>query len=45
VLAGARAIVNYAPRSVRVPEGVQLRQVDPVASLHSMTYHLKGECS
>ncbi len=43
VRAGVRAIVSYAPRAVRVPAGVQLRQIDPTVSLHSITYHLKRE--
>ena len=40
VRAGIRAILNYAPVAVQVPEGVELRQVDPVLQLQSMTYHL-----
>jgi len=38
---GVRAVLNYAPIAVRVPTGVQLRQIDPVLSLQSMTYFLK----
>ena len=41
--AGVRAILNYAPRAVQVPQGVHLRQIDPVISLQSMTYHLRRE--
>ena len=41
VRAGVRAILNYAPRAVQVPEGVQLRQIDPVIALQGITYHLK----
>ena len=41
VASGVRAILSYAPTAVRVPEGVQLRQVDPVLALQSMTFHLK----
>ncbi|MEE8421358.1 MAG: redox-sensing transcriptional repressor Rex [Dehalococcoidia bacterium] len=38
--AGIRAILCYAPRAVQVPDHVELRQVDPVISLQSITYHL-----
>ena len=37
---GVHAVLNYAPIAVRVPPGVQLRQIDPVLSLQSMTYFL-----
>ena len=40
---GVRAVLNYAPIAVRVPSGVQLRQIDPVLSLQSMTYFLKPD--
>ena len=40
VRAGVPAILNYAPTSVQVPEGVELRRIDPLLSLQSMTYHL-----
>ena len=40
VRGGVRAILNYAPRAVQVPNGVQLRQIDPVIAMQSMTYHL-----
>ena len=40
VRGGVRAILNYAPRAVQVPDGVQLRQIDPVIAMQSMTYHL-----
>lgn len=38
--AGIRAILCYAPRAVQVPDHIELRQVDPVISLQSITYHL-----
>lgn len=38
--AGIKAILNYAPKSAIVPSGVRVRNVDPVVSLQSMTYHL-----
>ncbi len=40
VRGGVRAILNYAPRAVQVPDGVELRQIDPVIAMQSMTYHL-----
>jgi redox-sensing transcriptional repressor len=43
VEAGVRAILNYAPVIVQVPEGVWVRYIDPIAVLHSMTYYLARE--
>jgi redox-sensing transcriptional repressor len=40
VEAGVRAILNYAPRVLQVPEHVRVRDIDPVAALQSMTYYL-----
>lgn len=37
---GVRAILNYAPVNAQVPEGVIVRNIDPVLSLQSMTYYL-----
>ncbi len=37
---GVRAILNYAPISPQVPAGVNIRNIDPVLSLQSMTYFL-----
>ena len=37
---GVKAILNYAPISPQVPEGVKIRNIDPVLSLQSMTYYL-----
>lgn len=34
------AILSYAPIATAVPEGVQLRQIDPVMELQSMAYYL-----
>jgi len=42
VRSGVRAILNYAPISARVPKSVQIRHVDPVLALQSMTYYLKA---
>lgn len=41
VEAGIRSILNYAPLSPQVPEGVTVRGIDPVLSLQSMTYYIK----
>jgi redox-sensing transcriptional repressor len=38
--AGVRAILNYAPIILQVPDDVWVRYIDPVAVLHSMTYYL-----
>lgn len=43
VAAGVRAILNYAPVVIQVPETVWVRHIDPVAVLHSMTYYLARE--
>jgi redox-sensing transcriptional repressor len=41
--AGVRAILNYAPIILQVPDDVWVRYIDPVAVLHSMTYYLARE--
>ena len=38
---GITAILNYTPSRVQVPEEVELRNINPVLFLQSMTYHLK----
>lgn len=43
IRSGVRAILNYAPIAVRAPAGVQVRQIDPVLQLQSMTYYLKSD--
>lgn len=40
---GIRAILNYAPATARVPEGVHIKHIDPVLSLQSMTFYLKAQ--
>ena len=40
VACGVRAVLNYAPISPQVMEGVRVRNIDPVLSLQSMTYYL-----
>ena len=42
---GIKAILNYAPIMPQVPEGVNVRSVDPVLSLQSMTYYLANGVS
>jgi redox-sensing transcriptional repressor len=40
VKAGIRAILNYAPITLVVPENVHVQYIDPVAHLQRMTYYL-----
>jgi redox-sensing transcriptional repressor len=40
---GVRGILNYAPVAPYVPEGIVMRNIDPVLSLQSMTYYLKDQ--
>ncbi len=42
VACGIRAILNYAPITPHVREGVKIRNIDPVLSLQSMTYYING---
>jgi redox-sensing transcriptional repressor len=42
VRCGVKAILNYAPMCPRRPPDVELRQIDPVLALQSMTFHLKS---
>ena len=39
---GVRAILNYAPCQAQVPNGVSVRDIDPVVALQSMTFYLKN---
>lgn len=39
--AGIKAILNYAPITLSVPEGVHVQSVDPVIFLQKMTYYLE----
>ena len=41
VKAGVRAIVNYAPITLTVPDYVRVQYIDPVTHLQRMTYYLK----
>jgi len=40
VKAGVKAILNYAPISLNVPENVRVQYIDPVTHLQRMTYYL-----
>ena len=40
VRAGVKAILNYAPITLNVPEGVHVQHTDPVTHLQRMTYYL-----
>lgn len=42
VTSGIKAILNYAPVGLTVPEGVQVYQIDPLVGLQSMTHYLEG---
>ena len=37
---GVRAVLNYAPTSPQVQDGIRIRNVDPLLALQSMTYYL-----
>lgn len=41
VKCGIKAILNYAPVALEVPEGVKVSNIDPVLKLQMMTYYLK----
>jgi redox-sensing transcriptional repressor len=43
VKCGVRAILNYAPISVNVPEGVMVQYIDPVTHLQHMTFYLRDD--
>jgi len=40
---GVRAILNYAPVTLKVPEGVWVREIDPISAMQSMTYYLEQD--
>jgi redox-sensing transcriptional repressor len=40
VKAGVKAILNYAPISLTVPEGIRVQHIDPATHLQRMTYYL-----
>lgn len=41
IAAGVRAILNYAPINLNVPESVHVQYIDPVIHLQRMTYYLE----
>jgi len=41
VKAGVKAILNYAPIQINVPEGIYVQHTDPVTHLQRMTYYLE----
>jgi redox-sensing transcriptional repressor len=41
VEAGVKAILNYAPIHVSVPEGIRIQYIDPIAHLQRMMFHLE----
>ena len=43
VACGVRAILNYAPITPQVREGIRIRNIDPVLSLQSMTYYITDD--
>lgn len=45
VNAGVHAILNYTPNRIQTPPGVEVRHINPVLFLQSMTYHLKQQQS
>lgn len=40
IAGGIRAILNYAPVVLKVPDDVTVREIDPIGALQSMTYYL-----
>ncbi|MEZ4522353.1 MAG: redox-sensing transcriptional repressor Rex [Thermomicrobiales bacterium] len=40
---GIEAILNYAPVTLRVPEGVWVREIDPISLMQSMTFYLDDD--
>ncbi|HYO88861.1 MAG TPA: redox-sensing transcriptional repressor Rex [Candidatus Limnocylindrales bacterium] len=40
---GVRAILNYAPINLKVPEDVHVQYIDPVLHLQRMTYYLPSD--
>jgi redox-sensing transcriptional repressor len=42
---GVRAILNYAPVTLKVPAGVWVREIDPISAMQSMTYYLEQDAA
>ena len=38
---GVRAILNYAPITLNVPDDMRVQYIDPVVGLQAMTYYLQ----
>ena len=43
VACGVRAILNYAPITPKVREGIRIRNIDPVLALQSMIYYINDD--
>lgn len=43
IQAGVRAILNYAPIVLHLPDNVWTRDIDPTSALQSLTYYLAAE--
>jgi redox-sensing transcriptional repressor len=43
IAAGIRAILNYAPINLNVPDSVKVEYIDPVIHMQHMTYYLRPE--
>ncbi|MCI0710146.1 MAG: redox-sensing transcriptional repressor Rex [Chloroflexi bacterium] len=39
---GVRGILNYAPITINVPDGIYVQYIDPVAELQHMTFYLSS---
>ncbi len=42
VEAGVRAILNYSPTALTLPDEIQVEYIDPILQLQHMTYYLKA---
>jgi redox-sensing transcriptional repressor len=40
---GVRAILNYAPVTLKTPDDVWVREIDPTGAMQSMTYYLQRD--
>lgn len=40
IACGVKAIMNYAPTTLKVPKGIRLANIDPVLSLQTITFYL-----
>jgi redox-sensing transcriptional repressor len=45
VSAGVKAILNYAPIAAHAPTNVQIKDIDPVLSLQSMTFYVNKDAA